>query len=1330
MSRGDVNSAAADAGTASVASTAALSELPKLISRAMAGDQFRLSQRLRSIKQAQKSKKPIDKNLQRLRDELEKSLARREERLKLCPKITFDQSLPIHQELATIQKTIEENQVVIVCGETGSGKSTQLPKLLLSMGRGISGIIGHTQPRRIAARSVAARISEELGREQGTACGFKIRFTDTTNPNTYIKLMTDGIMLAETQTDSFLNQYDTIIIDEAHERSLNIDFLLGFLKRLLPKRRDLRVIITSATIDAERFSEHFASRQGPAPILNVSGRTYPVEIRYRPFDDEPAGKDSDKKSQNSSRDEQSQLADAVNELAAIDDGDILIFVATEWDIRETAKLLRGRSIIGDDGGRQTEIVPLYGRLSTAEQNKVFRPSSYRRIVIATNVAESSITVPGIRYVIDTGLARISRYSSRSQVQRLPIEAVSQASANQRAGRCGRVAPGICIRLYSEADFKSRDEFTSPEILRTNLASVILQTLNMRLGAIEEFPFIDPPKPTAIRDGYSTLFELGAIDEQNRLTDIGRKISRLPVDPRIARMILAAHDENCLHEILIIAAALELQDPRERPIEKQQAADEAHEQFRDPESDFLSFLKLWDFYHKLKEEQSHSRLRRACVQNFLSYNRLREWADIFRQLRQLVEESGIKPHPRKDDSAAIHRALLPGLLSNIAMRSDSHEYTGAGQQKYFLWPGSGVFEKKPKWIISAELIETSKRYARTVAKISPNWIEPAAPHLVKKSWSDPRWNGEAASAVAAEKVTLFGLTIVPRRSVHYGKIDPEHSRTLLLQYGLVEGDININVDFLAHNRKFIDDLEQQQARSRRYDLIPSQEQQFAFYDQRIPEDVYDGVSLKKWWKVASRKTPTLLNMRLEDFFDTQSEEIDASEFPDAINMGKMQFPLEYHLEPGAEEDGVTVSIPQESLNQLSPQRLGWLVPGLLEEKVAAMIKALPKAVRRMLVPAPETAKQVVSKLEFGKGSFEETVAEMLSQISGERITADQFEIQRLPQHLQMNIRVLDQGGDAIAVNRNLTQLRQEYGSKAASSFTALSDDHWSQTGLTDWTFGEFPAEVQIQHDQLSLTGFPSLVDEQTSVALCLRDAPERAAYETRFGLRRLFILSEHKRLKAQVEHLPDLNRISLYATAIGGINLREQLVELLAERTLFGKKEQLPRNEAQYRQLVKEWRNQIPVAAQDLASLLPGLFEQYHKMKLTLDKTKVPAWSEPLHDMRAQLNAMINNRFLVSTPYPWLQQFPRYLQGMEMRLSKLGGTGLKKDIANIRSISRYFELYSQRARQHHEREIVDPQLIKFRWMLEELRVSLFAQKLGTALKVSPKILDQQWAAVRD
>lgn len=1329
MSRGDSNSAAADAGTPSEVSAAALSELPTLISRAMAGDQFRLSQRLRSIKQAKRNKKPFDKNLKRLQDELEKSLARRDERLKLRPEVKFDQSLPIHEELATIQQTIEENQVVIICGETGSGKSTQLPKLLLSMGRGISGIIGHTQPRRIAARSVAARISEELGREQGTACGFKIRFTDTTNPNTYIKLMTDGILLAETQTDRFLNQYDTIIVDEAHERSLNIDFLLGYLKRLLPKRPDLRVIITSATIDAERFSEHFSTRDQPAPILNVSGRTYPVEIRYRPFDTETDEK-TQGKSRNTAQDEQSQLAEAVNELAAIDEGDILIFVATEWDIRETAKLLRGRSIIGDDGGRQTEIVPLYGRLSTAEQNKVFRPSSYRRIVIATNVAESSITVPGIRYVIDTGLARISRYSSRSQVQRLPIEAVSQASANQRAGRCGRVAPGICIRLYSEADFNGRDEFTSPEILRTNLASVILQTLNMKLGAIEEFPFIDPPKPAAIRDGYSTLFELGAIDEQNRLTDIGRKISRLPVDPRIARMILAAHDENCLHEILIIASALELQDPRERPIEKQQAADEAHEQFRDPDSDFLSFLKLWDFYHKLKNEQSHSRLRKACVQNFLSYNRLREWADIFRQLRQLVEETGLKLHARKDDSAAIHRALLPGLLSNIAMRSDTNEYTGSGQQKYFLWPGSGIFEKKPKWVISAELIETSKRYARTVAKISPNWIEPAAPHLVKKTWSDPRWSGDAGSAMATEKVTLFGLTIVPRRAVHYGKIDSEQSRTLMLQFGLVEGDINLKIDFLAHNQKFIHDLEQQQARSRRYDLIPSHEQQFAFYDQRIPEDVYDAVSLKKWWKTASRKTPTLLNMRLEDFFETQAEEIDESEFPNAIKMGKMQFPLEYHLEPGAEEDGVTVSIPQESLNQLSPQRLGWLVPGLLEEKVAAMIKALPKAVRRMLVPAPETAKQVVSKLEFGKGSFEETVAEMLSQISGERISADQFETQRLPQHLQMNIRVLDQGGDAIAVNRNLTQLRQEYGSKAADSFSALSDDHWSQSGLTDWTFGNFPTEVQIQHDQLSLTGFPSLLDEGTTVALCLRDSPERAAYETRFGLRRLFILSEHRRLKAQIDNLPGMNRMSLYATSIGGINLREQLIELLAERTLFGRKEQLPRNEAQYRQLVKEWRNQIPVAAQDLASLLPDLFEQYHKIKVTLDKTKVPAWSQPLHDMRTQLNAMINSRFLVTTPYPWLQQFPRYLQGIELRLSKLGGTGLQKDISNIRSISRYFEMYSQRARQHYEREIIDPQLIKFRWMLEEFRVSLFAQKLGTALKVSPKILDQQWTLVRD
>ncbi len=738
-----------------------LRELERLIPQTLAADRHRLRRRARSIQQALKQKKPCDRNLARLADEIGRSVELRQKRLDGKPAVTFDGSLPINESHVEIKQAIAKHQVVVVCGETGSGKSTQLPKICLEMGRGIDGMIGHTQPRRIAARSVAARVAEELHCAVGQEVGFKIRFTDATNPRTYVKLMTDGILLAETQGDSFLNQYDTIIIDEAHERSMNIDFLLGYVKRLLPKRPELRLIITSATIDATRFSEHFATAAGPAPVIEVSGRTYPVEVRYRPLAGEDDGDEADL---------QRGVSDAVEELTAAGEGDILVFMPTERDIRETAQALRGRQISGSRMGKGIEILPLYGRLSTAEQNRVFQSHAQRRIVIATNVAESSLTVPGIHSVIDAGTARINRYSARSKVQRLPIEPISRASADQRKGRCGRLGPGICIRLYSEQDYLTRDEYTPPEIQRTNLAAVILQTVALKLGPIEEFPFLDPPKPIAIREGYKTLFELGAIDERDQLTDIGRKLSRLPVDPRVGRMVLAAQEENCLREVLIIAAALELQDPRERPVDKQQAADEAHEQFVHEESDFLSYLKLWDFYERLKADLSRNRLRKACQQNFLSYNRLREWQEIHRQLLRIVEQQKLKQQPRRDDYDAIHRALLTGLLSGLAFRSDTYEYTGAGGQKLHLWPGSGAFEKKPKWIVAAELVETGKRYARTVARVSPNWIEPLAEHLVTRAYSEPHWVAESGSAMVFEKVSLFGLPIIPRRRIPYGRVD--------------------------------------------------------------------------------------------------------------------------------------------------------------------------------------------------------------------------------------------------------------------------------------------------------------------------------------------------------------------------------------------------------------------------------------------------------------------------------------------------------------------------------------------------------------------------------
>ncbi|MEK6235770.1 MAG: ATP-dependent RNA helicase HrpA, partial [Planctomycetales bacterium] len=757
-----------------------LGRLQAEIGQCMLSDRHRLRGKLRGARANRKVGKPFDRDLHRLIDQVERSVAARAVRQENVPPIRYPDDLPVVEQREEIAQAIRDHQTVIVCGETGSGKSTQLPKICLELGHGVAGMIGHTQPRRIAARSIASRIAEELNRPLGREVGFKVRFNDRTGPRTHVKLMTDGILLAETQGDRFLEQYDVLILDEAHERSLNIDFLLGFVKRLAPKRPELKLIITSATIDAERFSQHFASAQGPAPVIKVSGRTYPVEVRWRPVespneDEEP--------------DPEKALLDAVDEVARIDTGDLLIFMPTERDVRETAKALRGRMLPGDHVQCRTEILPLYGRLSAAEQNKVFQSHSHRRIVIATNVAESSITPPGVRYVIDPGTARISRYSPRTKVQRLPIEAISRASADQRMGRCGRTGPGICIRLYSKTDYESRERYTPPEIQRTNLAAVILQTKALRLGAVERFPFLDPPKTAAVRDGYKTLFELGAVDHREELTPLGKTISRLPVDPRIARMILAGAEENCLHELLIIASALEIQDPRERPAEKQGSADAAHEQFAHEESDFLAYLKLWDFFQRQKENLSQSKLRKACRQNFLSYNRMREWRDVHLQLLQLVKEAGLPIHERRDEYEPIHRALLAGLLSNIAFRGDAYEYSAAGGQKLFLWPGSSVFGARPKWIMAAELIETSKRYARNVARIDPKWIEPAAAHLVNRSYSDPQWNRAGSSVIAFEKVSLFGLTIVPRRRVNYGPINPGKSRELLIEHALVEGDVD-------------------------------------------------------------------------------------------------------------------------------------------------------------------------------------------------------------------------------------------------------------------------------------------------------------------------------------------------------------------------------------------------------------------------------------------------------------------------------------------------------------------------------------------------------------
>jgi ATP-dependent helicase HrpA len=1327
-------------------------ELHLAIDQAFGADRFRLRRRLRGIEQSRDAGKPFDRSLARLAEEIAASVELRSKRAAGLPEIRYEDDLPILAKRDEIVEAIRLHPAVVVCGETGSGKSTQLPKICLEMGRGLDGVIGHTQPRRIAARSVAARLSQELRTSLGDAVGFKIRFADVTRPETYVKLMTDGILLTETQSDRFLNQYDTLILDEAHERSLNIDFLLGYLKRLLGKREDLRVIITSATIDAARFAEHFASERGPAPVIEVSGRTYPVEVRYRP----PAGEEDE-----DDLDPSQAIATAVDELSAEGPGDMLVFLPTERDIREVAKSLRGHFTRAGDRLRDTEILPLYARLSAAEQNRIFQPHGKRRIVLATNVAESSLTVPGIRYVIDTGTARISRYSARSKVQRLPIEPVSQASADQRKGRCGRIGPGICIRLYREDDYLARDRYTTPEIRRTNLASVILQTTALRLGAIEEVPFLDPPRPEHIRDGYKTLFELGAIDDDQQLTEAGRQLARLPVDPRIGRMILAAANEGSLHEVLIIAAALEVRDPRERPADKQQAADERHAQFAHEESDFLGYLTLWDFYHRLKENLSRNQLHRACHDNFLSHNRLREWADIHRQLLEMVRESGLRPGPRRHVATsspacppipgnrenrhlaarapagkladrgydAIHRAILAGLLSNVALRGDGYEYTGAGGLKFHLWPGSGVFGKKPKWVIAAELLETSRRYLRTIARVDPEWIEPLAEHLVKRSYSDPHWSRKSASAMAFEKVTLFGLPIVQRRRVRLGPIDPKGARELFVEHALVQEDYETRAAFFHHNRETLEEIQSLGAKSRRRDFVVEDYARFRFYDSRIPETVTDGQSFEKWRRQAERENPKLLCMTHEDLLGDLAPDVQPADFPDAVEIDRVELPLDYRFEPGAENDGVTLVVPREGLARLRPERLGWLVPGLLEEKIIALIRGLPKPIRRNLVPIPETAKKVLAELSYGEGPFLVSLSAAIKKVTGEHISPDAFPAESLPQHLRMNVRVVDDAGKTVAAGRDVAELRKELGAEAEAAPAEIRDEAWRREGITSWDFDELQQRIEVERGGVTLPAWPALLDGGSSVSLRLLDSPERAALESRAGIRRLFVLAERRELKAQVDWMPQLKQWSVLAAPIcGAAELRNQLVDLLADRTFLRPKE-LPRTRSDFEERRKSHDRLITPAVQEVAQTVDAILNEHHAARLALENASAKSWQYAIDDVQRQLSRLTHADFLTRTPWEWLVHLPRYLRGIRVRLDKLASGAQERDRRSYAELAPRENAYLQRLRDQQAQGVYDLELARYRWMLEEFRISLFAQELGTAFSISAKRLDKQWEKLR-
>ena len=1282
----------------------------KKIASCMQRDRFRLHKTLQKLRAA----KAIDQQqLAKTVADVEASVQLLEKRKLNLPPAELDTKLPISQRRNEIAEAISSNQVVVISGETGSGKSTQLPLIALQLGLGVQGYIGHTQPRRIAARSVASRIASQLKSPLGQSVGFKIRFDDKTTESTYVKLMTDGILLAETQSDRFLDNYELIIIDEAHERSLNIDFLLGNLKGILPKRKDLKLIITSATIDTERFAEHFCDQAGnPAPIINVEGRTYPVEIRYLA---------SENDSENLSGDAfVEHVANSTRDIAQEESGDILVFLPTENDIKQVHKKLRGA--FGSGGA---EILPLYARLSTQQQNAIFQQGKRRRIVLATNVAESSLTVPGIRIVVDSGTARISRYAPRSKVQRLPIEPISQASANQRSGRCGRIGPGVCLRLYDEEDFLSRPKYTTPEIRRTNLASVILQTLSMRLGDVNEFPFIDPPLRESVNDGFKTLYEIGAIDEHRKLTKLGRWLARLPVDPRIGRMLKAADDSGCLNEILIIAAALEIQDPRIRPAEKQKAADAQHEKFHHENSDFMSYLKLWDFFHKLRKELSRSKFRIACQQNFLSLAAIHQWQEVHRQLKSVVRQQGMKLQGRKDDFNAIHRSLLTGLLSGIATNAQSFEYLGAGGTKFHLWPGSGVFESKPKWIVAAEVVETTRRYGRTIGRISPEWIEPISTHLASSNFSEPHWSKKQQRVMAYESVSLFGLPIVSRRKVGYSKIDPEMCREIFIEHGLLEFQLKGTFNFLEHNRNLLEEVQQLAAKSRSRDLILDSALLGNFYEDRLPADCFDTRSLEQ--KIRKNKSIDKQLCLTMDDLDLQGPQVHPDLYPDSVPIGTMKLPISYKFEPGIVDDGASLQIPQEAVNQLDECQTQWLVPGLLEARVTAMIKSLPKSLRRNLIPAPETAKRVCESLKNAQGSLVTCVAIELTRLGGEPIKPEQIDQSKVDDSLFVNLQVIDENGEIIAQGRSINELRKELGTES-TGFVETEDSDWHQDGLNSWTWEDLPQQVSIQRGVANVAAFPSIIDQNDSVGLRLVDSAHQADYQTRLGLVRLYKISQNKSLKRQVNWLPDFDQASLKLSSLmPSSQLKKDLTDMIAKMAFVDGKP-VPRTKEEFEYRLESSVESISVATQKVAKWLPKIADAAHNAALAIEqiKSKHPTVADQINHQIAELTV---NRFCITTPWKWLEHMPRYFEAIVQRCEKILAGNTVKDREVAEQVESYWQQYTTARENHQALSIHDPELIQFRWMIEEFRVSQFAQKLGTSLTVSEKRLEKQLAKIR-
>ncbi len=1273
-------------------------------------DRAALARRLQNVRRRWREGQPVDRSLEQLTVALDAAALRLSERRAALPVPTFDDSLPISAHREAMAAAIRDHQVVVLCGETGSGKTTQLPKICLSLGLGAAGLIGHTQPRRIAARSVATRIASELRTTVGGQVGYKVRFSDRIGPETVVKLMTDGILLAETQSDRRLEQYEVLIIDEAHERSLNIDFLLGYLKRLLPRRPDLKLIITSATIDPERFSRHFDH----APIIEVFGRTYPVELRYRPL----LATEEDERD----RDLPQAILDAVDEVWRQGPGDILIFLSGEREIRETAESLRKHH------PPNTEILPLYARLSATEQNRVFQPHGRPRIVLATNVAETSLTVPGIRYVIDPGMARISRYSPRGKIQRLPIEKISQASAQQRAGRCGRVMAGVCVRLYAEEDFQSRPAFTDPEILRTHLAAVILQMSALNLGRPEDFPFVDPPDSRQISDGFRLLFELQAVDEQRGITELGRQLAKLPVDPRLGRMLLTAQREGCLSEALIIVAALAIQDPRERPLEKQQAADEKHRRFRDEQSDFLALLKLWDYYHEQARQLSKNQLRNLCQTDFLSFVRMREWHDLHQELLGRITEMGMRLNEAPATYDALHRALLTGLLGHLGLKQEENAYLGARGRQFYLFPGSGLFKKRPRWVMAAEVVETSRLYARTVARIEPDWVEGLAGPLLKRSYTEPHWEKRSAQVTATERVTLYGLPIIAGRRVNYGPLDPALAREIFIRQALVEGEFHCKAPFFQYNRQLLEELAELETRARR-DLVADEEALYRFYDERIPEGIYSGPSLETWRKKMEREQPRLLFLDREVLLADVGPVADGERYPDHLDLDGLQLPLSYRFAPGEADDGVTLTIPLAAVNQVDPKRLDWLVPGLQAERMAALLKALPKALRRNFVPVPNYVQVLLEVIQPGAQSLTGAMAEQLQRMTGVQIPEEAWNPDAVPLHLQMRFRVVDADDQELAVGRDWAAIQQQLRGASRRSFAALPTPEFEREGMRDWDFGELPEEVSFVRNGIQLRGYPALVAEADgTLALRVLDSSARAEAALRAGLRRLIGWRLGSAFKALGRDLPNFQRMTLHYLGLGTQEqLREEMLDVMLDRA-FLRDEPLPRNRAAFEALLERGKTRLPAARADIGKIAAEILQAYYEARQLLSQEPSPVWAEALADLREQLAHLVYPGFLRQTPAEWLPHLPRYLRAMAVRLNKLRQAP-DKDRQRSGEMIRLWNQYQRQAARNAEREQQDPELMRFRWLLEELRVSQFAQELKTIAPVSVKRLEEQWGRVR-